>query len=307
MTHSSDVPPCVVVAHDDGYAPHSAVTLLSVLDHTPNARLFALVPSTFRQEDAMKATVGPALTVIRLDESRFATLKRWAGGSLAAYLRLSVGDVLPIPRVIYLDSDIVVRTDLTPLWSVDLGDNIIAAVPDVAFADRARLGLTPDEPYFNSGVAVIDLDRWRSQAVGDRVVIWARENPDRLTWADQCALNWVLRGQWLALDPMWNMQAPQFGHDTKWGFRFDRRRSGNPAIVHFTAPHGHGRYADSEGKPWAYLCEHPWRDAYRRIAVRTPWTNSPMSDRYPHNMALRLLRQNADWALPAYRALRRVI
>jgi len=187
MTKLSDNPPCVVVAHDDGYAPHSVVTLLSVLDHTPNARLFALIPSTFRQGDAMKVTVGPALTLIRVDESRFATLKGWAGGSLATYLRLSMGDVLPIPRVIYLDADLVVRTDLTPLWSVDLGDSIIAAVPDVAFADRARLGLAADEPYFNSGVGVIDLNRWRSQAVGDRVVTLARDNPDRLTWADQCA------------------------------------------------------------------------------------------------------------------------
>ena len=307
MSGRPNGPPCVVVAHDDAYAPHAAVTLLSVLEHTPDARLFTLVPSDFRQAAALQGTVGSALSIIRTDPARFADLSVWEGGSVAAYLRLAMGDALDAPRVIYLDSDVVVRTDLGPLWATALSDFVLGAVPDVSFAHRERLGFEPDEPYFNTGVAVIDLERWRADRVAERTILWAQANPERLSWADQCALNGVLRAGWHTLDPGWNMQAAQFGRQTRLGFRFDSHRTGNPPILHFTQPPAHGPYSDDDGKPWHYRCEHPWRDAYRQIATRTAWRERPMPDRYPHNIIRRGLRRHAGWALPLYHALRRVI
>lgn len=299
--------PCIAVAHDDAYAAHATVTLLSVLDHSPGARLFAIVPTDFRQEPEMRRALGSALTLIRIATEQFAGLKTWAGGSVAAYTRLALAEALPLRRVIYLDSDVIVRHDLTQLWATDLSGAVLGAVPDVAFADRERLGFSSTAPYFNSGVLLIDLDRWRQENVGAQILAWAQANPERMSWSDQCAMNWVLQGRWRALDPTWNMQAQQFGGSTRWGFRFDRRQKGDPAIVHFTMPNACGRLSDAEGKPWRFLCEHPWRHSYIRTLARTPWLHPRFDDNFPHNRITRLLRRRASWALPIYLRLREII
>ncbi len=308
---NTSIQPYIAVAHDDGWTAHAAVTLLSVLEHTPQAKLFSLVPRGFKQAAALQRAVGPQLTIVPMDRRAFAGLKLWDGGHESTYYRLAIGSVLPAPRVLFLDCDMIVLQDVTPLWQTDLAGATVGAVPDVSAAGRHRLELPHGAPYFNAGLLLIDLDRWRQEDVGSQAASWARNNPDRLTWGDQCALNWTLRDRWHALAPEWNMQSAQFGRQTRWGFRFSRTLAAvpgpAPAIVHFSSPPAFGRFADSEGKPWMFLCEHPLRDAYRRIAARTTWGAQPPPDRYPHNQIRRALRHHASWALPAYTALRRFI
>ncbi|MTV72354.1 glycosyltransferase, partial [Streptococcus pneumoniae] len=55
--------------------------------------------------------------------------------------------------VVYLDSDIIVNGDLSPLFELSLGDYSLAAVRDV------------DGNGFNSGMLVIDCQKWREKAV----------------------------------------------------------------------------------------------------------------------------------------------
>ena len=307
MGFSAADAPVVVVSLDQTFARHAAVTLMSVLSHTPEARLFALVPENFGQQQALQDAVGPALTIVPASMTAFDTLQLWSGASPAVYLRLLLGDVLPVRRAIFLDCDIVVRSSLMPLWNQALGDAIIGAVPDPAFADHARLGLAPGAAYFNAGVMLIDLEQWRAVEIGARSIAWAQANPHRMTFSDQCVLNWLLQDQWMAIDQTWNHQAGHCGRRTRGGFVFDRAAIGDPAIVHYNAPPDYGRRGDCEGKPWMYLCQHPWTFEYRRIAAHTPWAGLVAADSYPHNRVLRTLRSNADWATPAYRALRRVI
>ena len=95
----------------------------------------------------MQQALGSALTLIRIDTTQFAGLKTWDGGSVAAYTRLTLAE----------------------------------AVPDVAIADRERLGFSVTAPYFNSGVFLIDLDRWWHEEVGTQTLAWAEANPERLS------------------------------------------------------------------------------------------------------------------------------
>ena len=50
--------------------------------------------------------------------------------SYAAYFRFFISDILKEDKVLYLDSDIIVNGDLTPLFETDLGDSPVAAVRD---------------------------------------------------------------------------------------------------------------------------------------------------------------------------------
>ena len=54
--------------------------------------------------------------------------------------------------------------------------------------------------YFNSGVLVIDLDRWRGTDVESRIIDYASTLPDSYLLLDQDTLNTVLWDDWLLLD-----------------------------------------------------------------------------------------------------------
>jgi hypothetical protein len=65
----------------------------------------------------------------------------------------------------------------------------------------------PLPPNFNSGVLVMDLDRWRAESIGTETLRYVADQAGRIAHSDQTALNAVLRGRWLPLHPRWNLQA----------------------------------------------------------------------------------------------------
>ena len=74
-----------------------------------------------------------------------------------------------VKKIIYLDSDTIINLDINELWSVELGENVLAAVTESAngidcnfFFPICRDGFVKAENYFNSGVLVIDVEKFRS-------------------------------------------------------------------------------------------------------------------------------------------------
>lgn len=60
-----------------------------------------------------------------------------------------------------------------------------------------ELGLDPDEPYFNSGGMVVDLERWRALNVGPRVLEYLQKYRNTLNVrGNQEGFNAVLAGLW---------------------------------------------------------------------------------------------------------------
>ncbi|KAL3725335.1 hypothetical protein ACJRO7_030360 [Eucalyptus globulus] len=103
------------------------------------------------------------------------------------YARNYLADLLEpcLSRVIYLDSDLVVVDDIHKLWSTSLGSRTIGA-PEYCHANFTKY-FTPrfwsDERlsgafagrrpcYFNTGVMVIDLARWRRFEYTKRIERW---------------------------------------------------------------------------------------------------------------------------------------
>ncbi|MCD9622794.1 glycosyltransferase family 8 protein [Rhabdothermincola salaria] len=203
--------------------------------------------------------------------------------------RLLMGSLLPpeVGRVIYLDADTMVRRSLSDLADVDLGGTTLAAVRDPVLpwfgAPGAiawdELGLDPATPYFNSGVLVIDLDRWRTDHVGERALDLVRRH--RLSYGDQCGLNLTLDGAWTPLPPCWNVQAGHLGRRDTLGWvaepadELEAART-DPALVHFNESHF--------GRPWAAISTHPyvaeWLDVLASSGL-TEWAPPPPPRRRP--------------------------
>ena len=106
-------------------------------------------------------------------------------------------------KALYLDSDILVLDDLAELWRTDLqGRPLAAAVDSHSAVNAQRIGLqldssdaSPGGHYFNAGVLLVDLPKWRSEQISERALDYLTENPLSLM-ADQDALNIACRGMW---------------------------------------------------------------------------------------------------------------
>lgn len=132
--------------------------------------------------------------------------------SKSPYARFFIPEYLDgVSRCIYLDTDLIVCSDLKSLHDLDLQGKSSACVIDGGIATpeqqrrlRDKLKLENPLRYFNSGVIVLDLDAWRQHEIQAKALRVAEEQHDLLDQMDQDALNMVLADDWLTLDPKWN-------------------------------------------------------------------------------------------------------
>jgi lipopolysaccharide biosynthesis glycosyltransferase len=183
----------------------------------------------------------------------------------ASYLRLFIPDVVPEnrSRAIYLDSDLQVEASLRRLWTKDLGGHAVAATQaygtpyvssSLGITKYKELGHAPDTPYFNSGVLLFNLDRWRRENVAEQVIQYLRAYEDHLQMVDQEGLNAVLADDWKPLDLKWNVMSHLVNFEdwpeTPFKERVRSQRDElmrNPYIYHFAGG----------SKPWQIGCNHP--------------------------------------------------
>lgn len=191
----------------------------------------------------------------------------------AACFRLHLADLVPesATRVVYIDGDVLVRRDITELFSIDLEGAIFGAVRSVNFPSIAtrgavddwnELGLDARAHYFNSGVLVVDPDAWRSAGIKEKALeylVSGRCGP----LLDQEALNVIGCGDWLALNPTFNLQTPlldnQHGAHLLYPSSVIEAARTNPHLVHF----------QDRPKPWHRGCVHPWQDEWLSVAADT--------------------------------------
>lgn len=181
--------------------------------------------------------------------------------SSAVYARLGMGAFLAgqYARILYMDCDVWVEgTSLEPLFTVDMQGKPVAAVRDAAevlrlgtpqWADyKARIGLRPEQAYFNSGVMLIDLEAFTARRIGEQATEYVATGQHLGGLDDQTAINVAVAGDWLELSPLWNwMYAP----------RLRLTEEVRPHLIHFIG--GNKPWADTKGR------HHP---KYRADMVR---------------------------------------
>lgn len=137
-------------------------------------------------------------------------------GTSTVYLRLALDEILPdIPVVLYMDADIIVRRDLSPLLNQPMDGLPLAAVRDplnptlgsglaVGLPGWQALGLPGTREYFNSGVMLIDLPECGRRGIFDAGRRFAVDKPEHILFWEQDALNWAVADDWFRLDRCWN-------------------------------------------------------------------------------------------------------
>ncbi len=259
--------PAVISCADVAMLPAACCALLSARQNLtdPQARYFLLAVDIDavgkEQVKAFSDLYGFAIEVLDYVSPQFEGqhFGRWAPATVA---RLYLDRHVPadVSRLLYIDADTLVSTALDPLFATDMADHPAAAVDDYVMAFPAKMnarlskiGMVTDSRYFNAGVLLLN---WSRIMNGDNVIADARTlfaaQSKLFDCPDQDALNIVMQGRWLALDPRWNTQTGLLPVVE------------TPGIVHFT-----GRK-----KPWHHRAQWPHRASkryYTDALAESPW------------------------------------
>jgi lipopolysaccharide biosynthesis glycosyltransferase len=259
-------------------------SLLSQTAEAEKLRVFLIIDNVSSQ--AFKLVVPhlyqilPSLSILRADPTCLNNFPVNGHASVATYFRLLLPSLLPaeIDRVLFIDADTVVTADLQELWHQPLQGKALGAVPEHISSCRDHNYTFGD--YFNAGVMLVDLQRWRQADVLSRGSEFARANADRLRHWDQDVLNHVFLNDWLPIKDRWNACPHLFGLLPDISLapedltRFEQEAIQNPAIIHFA---GGGGLV----KPWNARCLHPLRHHYLKVRSLTPWSSQPLDDAPP--------------------------
>lgn len=124
--------------------------------------------------------------------------------SIMTMVRCYVSKYLIEDKIIYVDIDVLFMGDITPLWEIDMGDNLICAVPEDQSRARCLMHLTRDyaQPYFNAGIVMLNLRAIRDEGRDD----WLMEllNSKQFPYPDQDVLNIVCKDRVIYLPNKYN-------------------------------------------------------------------------------------------------------
>lgn len=198
--------------------------------------------------------------------------------------RLFIASLLPktIDKVIYADCDIIFVDSIRELWEMDISDYPIGMADGAMNAAyRELLDLPREGTYFNSGILLINLKRWREDEVEKKFLTFMASQGGYVSFPDEGTLNAVFDGNIFCLPLKYNVisMVYAFSHDeickvkalkqfyTKEEVSSARK---NPVVVHFT----HNFYMPL--RPWMIGCNHPYADAFLSYKAMTPWADKPL-------------------------------
>ena len=241
----------IALATDDKYRYYTGVTLYSLLRHaSPDTNYeILLLEENLTEEDLgiftslLNGKENFTLTVLdmRLKIREIGAGKFHLGTyAIPIFYRLFLPEMLPqYDKVLYLDSDIIVQSDIKNLYSIDIGDFPLAAGLDIGASSiplnlaelnaywycRRVLGLRKSNRYFNSGVLIMDLQKMRNSDFPQRVRAEIA-NSGHFVFPDQDILNRIFEGKVFYLNKNWNYMTLRNGrHLEKY------------SILHFAGVH----------------------------------------------------------------------
>lgn len=177
--------------------------------------------------------------------------------SKATYYRFFIAELFPqYEKAVYLDCDIIVNGDISELYNVDLGNNLLGAVRDEVvyqtpvFSEYVERVLEVSRnSYFNAGVLLLNLAEFRRRDIlGSFTKLLSKRRFD--VAQDQDYLNVISYGSVVKIGIEWN----------KPPIVDEILGSSIPKLVHFNL----------NRKPWNYE-DVMYGDLFWHYALQTPF------------------------------------
>ena len=183
--------------------------------------------------------------------------------SLLNHLRFYIPQIYPqLEKVVFLDDDVVVQKDLTPLFSLDLHGNVNGAVETcleafhryykyLNFSNSVISSkIDPQACGWAFGMNVFDLIAWKKANVTARYHYWQEQNADGTLWKLGTLPPGLLTFYGLTepLDRRWHVLG--LGYD----LNIDNRLIESAAVIHF----------NGNMKPWLKLAIGRYKPLWER-------------------------------------------
>lgn len=258
----------IVTSANDNYAQHLGVMLTSLLENNKQSGHIDIyiIDGGISENNKTKLqrvvkNYDRNVTFLKVDRKLFESFTLNTNMNyvtIETYFRILIPSLLSeeITKALYLDCDIVVEQDIREFWNTDLSNDYAAAVDERYLLKKRQrrnlnqaLSIPRDAYYFNAGVLLMNLKKWREAEISKQLLKFIEENPEKLRLMDQDALNVILHGKWINLDYKWNYTS----------LHHIKKPMENPAIIHFTG----------KEKPWN--SNVPFKEKYEKYLRCSLW------------------------------------
>lgn len=254
----------IATVSDDQYMVPTTVTLLSILEYTKNPIDFYVIELGVTDEkkemlrNALAKRNDCTVTFISIPDELFAKVVDPKVNNKSHIHKMAHSKLLlqyllaDLSKVLYIDSDILVMEDINVLYNVDISNDYAAAVRDFG-ADsndsvKGRSELSKANTYFNTGLMLINLDKWKENDIFHEFREWYDQNNQVMLLHDQAVFNAVLADKVLLIDDYWNIQ-----QSNRMGFFMENSNAVllKKGIYHFNGPY------------------KPWREVFNKVVSPT--------------------------------------
>ena len=230
------IPICFAI--DDAYTPFLAVALQSLIDNASKEYNYCIkVLHTNVKEEHMKQIKKYENEYVNIEfvdlnyylekvKDKLYTRDYYTN---TTYFRLFIPELYPeYDKVVYIDSDTVTLADIADLYNTDMGDNLIAGIPDGAvqaipvFQEYVEkvVGVIDYNNYFNAGIIVMNLKALREYKFQEKFLYMLGKIKFEVA-QDQDYMNRLCKGRVKLLGFEWN-RMPAMG-----------KREGTINLVHY--------------------------------------------------------------------------
>lgn len=245
----------IFFASDDNYCFLLAVSICSILYNTSKFINFYILEDNVaefhkKQIKSLKNKFNNFdIEFISIDaEKIFSNLKITNNyPTFSIYSRFLIPDLKPnINKAIYLDCDTIVLDDVCKLYEENLEEYILGAVPEHEYYDvviklKENIQNSKDHLYFNSGVLLIDCNRWRNENITKSILNISLSN---LLCPDQDLLNKYFDNNYKVLSYKYNLKSADIFQNNFFKSKnqsnlvieeIEKYRN-SPIIKHFNSP-----------------------------------------------------------------------
>ncbi len=209
---------------DEGYAPFLATAIASLIENASPLREYSITvlhegitPESMSRilslaTENVEISFVPMKTGLEAITDKMSNRLRCDYFTLTIYFRLFIPELFPeLDKCIYLDSDIVVCSDVAELYDIPLGDSLFGACADKSVSDVPELAAYMENAigvdrykYINSGILLMNAEALREVGFRDHFLSLLTEYGFDCIAPDQDYINAIAKNRILPLDSAWD-------------------------------------------------------------------------------------------------------
>lgn len=277
----------VLYQFNETYAPYAGVSIFSLLENNSEAEeiVIYILGEELKEDSIEKITkmiheykrkviFFDGKEIINLIKTLDIPTYRGAyATNLKMFFPLSVDE--DIRKILYIDSDTLVLGDISPLFGESVLSKPVSMVLDsLAVKHKRYIGHKKNEAYYNGGVMLIDLLRWKEEKCTEKIIEHVKNTRAHYMAPDQDIINVALKYEIGRLSPRYNLQPLHYKYKYNIYKRFWKQENyydqeeldravKDPVIIHFFRFLGEF--------PWNKDSNHPCTKLFNDYLKKSPW------------------------------------